>query len=231
MYLFLFLVALGLHCCEGFSLAAASRGYSLVEVCGLLIVGAQVLGRMGFSSFGSQALDTGPIVVVQRLSCSVAGGIFLDQGSNPTLLHWQNDSSCWATREALPFIFEREFCWTYGSRLVVCIFLVIWMGQIIPLPSSLYYFWWEVRVFILLKFSCMDESFLSCCFQDLLFDFQYFAVICLGLILRSIERSMLNIISQKVGLMCINLLLNFCMSYIFFFFCLHDAACGILILW
>ena len=71
---------------------------------------------------------------------------------------------------------------------------------------------------MLLKFSCMDESFLSCCFQDFLFDFQYFAVICLGLILRSIEKSMLNIISQKVGLMCINLLLNFCMSYIFFFF-------------
>ena len=106
------------------------------------------------------------------------------------------------------------------------------MSQVIPWPSSLYYFWWEVRVFMLLKFSCMDESFLSCCFQDFLFDFQYFAVICLGLILRSIEKSMLNIISQKVGLMCINLLLNFCMSYIFFFFFwLHYTACGTLILW
>ena len=39
---------------------------------------------------------------------------------------------------------------------------------------------------------------------------------------------MLSIISQKVGLMCINLLLNFYMSYTFFF-CVHDAACGVLI--
>ena len=34
----------------------------------------------------------GSIVVAHRLSCSTAGGIFLDQGSNPCLLHWQVDS-------------------------------------------------------------------------------------------------------------------------------------------
>ena len=32
------------------------------------------------------------VVVAHRLSCSAAGGIFLDQGSNPCLLHWQVDS-------------------------------------------------------------------------------------------------------------------------------------------
>ena len=31
-------------------------------------------------------------VVVLGLSCSAAGGIFPDQGSNPCLLHWQVDS-------------------------------------------------------------------------------------------------------------------------------------------
>ena len=36
--LFLFLVVLGLCCCVGFSLVAANGGYSLVMVCGLLIV-------------------------------------------------------------------------------------------------------------------------------------------------------------------------------------------------
>ena len=34
---YLFLVALDLHCCVGFSVIAASGGYSLVAVCGLLI--------------------------------------------------------------------------------------------------------------------------------------------------------------------------------------------------
>ena len=36
--------------------------------------------------------STGSIVVAHGLSCSEACGIFLDQGSNPRLLHWQVDS-------------------------------------------------------------------------------------------------------------------------------------------
>ena len=34
----------------------------------------------------------GPWALEHRLSCSVAHGIFLHQGSNPCLLHWQADS-------------------------------------------------------------------------------------------------------------------------------------------
>ena len=34
----------------------------------------------------------GSVVVAHGLSCSAACGIFLDQGSNPCLLHWQADS-------------------------------------------------------------------------------------------------------------------------------------------
>ena len=46
----------------------------------------------GLSSWGSGALDTGFIVVAHGLSCSMTCGIFLDQGSNPCLLHWKVDS-------------------------------------------------------------------------------------------------------------------------------------------
>ena len=35
--LYLFLAVLGLHCCSGFPVVAASRGYSLAAVHGLLI--------------------------------------------------------------------------------------------------------------------------------------------------------------------------------------------------
>ena len=36
--------------------------------------------------------NTGSVVVVPKLSCSLARGIFLDQGPNPRPLHWQEDS-------------------------------------------------------------------------------------------------------------------------------------------
>ena len=36
--------------------------------------------------------STGSVAVAHGLSCSVARGIFLDQGSNPCPLHWQADS-------------------------------------------------------------------------------------------------------------------------------------------
>ena len=36
--------------------------------------------------------NAGSVVVAHRLSCSVACGIFPDQGSNPCSLHWQADS-------------------------------------------------------------------------------------------------------------------------------------------
>ena len=47
MYVFIF-AALGLHCYTGFSLVAASGGYSLVMMCGLLIVVASLVVELGF---------------------------------------------------------------------------------------------------------------------------------------------------------------------------------------
>ena len=46
----------------------------------------------------------GFIFVVNRLSCSMALGIFPDQGSNPGLLHWQVDSSRHQGRPQLIFV-------------------------------------------------------------------------------------------------------------------------------
>ena len=82
-----FLAVLGLRCSAGFSLAAASRGYSLVVARGLL------LRWLLFWDMGSRAQAQqrcrGSAVVAHRLSFSMACGIFPDQGSNPGLLYWQ----------------------------------------------------------------------------------------------------------------------------------------------
>ena len=57
-----------------------------ITVCGLRIAVASLLVELGLWSAGS-------VVVAYRLSCSLACGIFLDQGLNPCLLNWQADSS------------------------------------------------------------------------------------------------------------------------------------------
>ena len=52
---------------------------------------AEALGRKG-SAVGARRFTA----VVPRLSCSVSGGTFLDQGSNPRPLHW------WAGHQGSP---------------------------------------------------------------------------------------------------------------------------------
>ena len=47
---------------------------------------------MGSSGEVFRALEQGLVVVVHWLSCSAAGGVFPDQGSNLCLLLWQMDS-------------------------------------------------------------------------------------------------------------------------------------------
>ena len=70
---------------RGLSQAEASRGCSLVAVPRLLIVVASPVVEHGLYSAGSA-------VVVHRLSCPVARGVFLEQGLNLCPLHWQVDS-------------------------------------------------------------------------------------------------------------------------------------------
>ena len=68
---FLFLQGAGATLCCG-TLASHCGGFSCCR--------AWALGLMGFSSWGA------------GLSCSVACGIFPEQGSNLCPLHWQTDS-------------------------------------------------------------------------------------------------------------------------------------------
>ena len=85
-----------------FSLVPASQGYSLVAQCTrfslwwllLWSTGSRCTGfsRCGLSSCGSWILEHRLSSVAHRLSFSEACEVFLDQGLNPSLLHWQADS-------------------------------------------------------------------------------------------------------------------------------------------
>lgn len=91
------MAALGLCCCEGFSLAVANGAYSLVAMCGLahcvasLVAEYEHLGM--WASVVLRPESAGSTVAAHGLSCSIASGIFPDQGSNSCLLCWQGDSS------------------------------------------------------------------------------------------------------------------------------------------
>ena len=88
----------------GLSLVAASGGYSSLwwqashcsgfSCCGAWTLGTQasVVVARGLSSCGSRALERRLNSRAHGFSCSVAWGIFPDQGSNPCPLHWQVDS-------------------------------------------------------------------------------------------------------------------------------------------
>ena len=69
----------------GLPLVAASGGHSSSRCAGLSLSQPLLLRSTGSRRAGS-------VIVAHRPSCSVACGIFPDQGSNPCLLHWQADS-------------------------------------------------------------------------------------------------------------------------------------------
>ena len=70
---------------RGLSLVAASRGHSSSRCAGLSLSRPLPLWSTGSRRAGSVVVAHGP-------SCSVACGIFPDQGSNPCPLYWQVDS-------------------------------------------------------------------------------------------------------------------------------------------
>ena len=70
---------------RGLSLVEASRDYSLLQCVGFSLWWLLLLQSTGSRHAGS-------VVVAHGLSCSVACGIFPDQGSNPCPLNWQTDS-------------------------------------------------------------------------------------------------------------------------------------------
>ena len=132
--MYLFVAVLSLHCCTGFSLVAASMGYSLAEVLRLLIVVASLVAEHGLQSTQASVVvapglqSTGSVVVAQSLSCSVACGIFLGLGSNPYLLHWQADSLPLSHQGSLSFQFLKlDFFFFYLKYL----FLFLWPQNVL----------------------------------------------------------------------------------------------------
>ena len=69
---------------QGLSLVAASGGHSSQRCAGLSLSRPLLLQSTGSRRAGSVIVAHGP-------SCSAAGGIVPDQGSNPCPLHWQAD--------------------------------------------------------------------------------------------------------------------------------------------
>ena len=99
------MAALDLHCCVQAFSSCGKWGLLFIAVRGLLIAVASLIAEYGLQVRGLQQLwltgsvvvarglqSAGSVVVAHRLSCSVACGIFPDQGSNPCPLHWQADS-------------------------------------------------------------------------------------------------------------------------------------------
>ena len=80
LFIYLFLAVLGLRFVRGLSLVAASGGHSSSRCAGLSLSRPLLLRGTGSRRAGSAAVAHGP-------SCSVACGIFPDQGWNPCLLH------------------------------------------------------------------------------------------------------------------------------------------------
>ena len=78
-FMYLLLVALGLHCCTEAFPSCSKLRLLLVAMLGLLIATASLVAECRLSSWGTQAL------VAARM------WIFLDQGSNLCPLHWQAD--------------------------------------------------------------------------------------------------------------------------------------------
>ena len=92
--MYLSLAALGLRCCARAFSSCSEQGLLFVVVRGLLIVvasrcRARPLGARASVVVACGLSSCGSVVVVHGLSCSVACGIFADQGSNPCPLHWQ----------------------------------------------------------------------------------------------------------------------------------------------
>ena len=104
-FIYFFVAALGPRCCARAVSSCGEWGPLLVAIRRLLIVVSSLVVEHGLQVRGLQQLwhagsvvvahglqSAGSAVVAHGLSCSVACGIFPDQGSNPCSLHWQADS-------------------------------------------------------------------------------------------------------------------------------------------
>ena len=109
---FKYLAASGLHCCTGFSLVAASRGYSSVAVLGLVIAVASLLQSTGSRAHGLQWLRfSGSRAQAQ---CSWHMGLIAPRYGGLSQIRDRTHVSCtgrhilyhWATREPQHMLFK-----------------------------------------------------------------------------------------------------------------------------
>ena len=84
-YLFIFWLCWVFVSVRGLSPVVASGGHSSSRCAGLSLSRPLLLRSTSSRCAGS-------VVLAHGLSCSMACGIFPDQGSNPCPLHWQADS-------------------------------------------------------------------------------------------------------------------------------------------
>ena len=103
-YIFnLFQAALSLHCCTWALSSCGDRGLLFIVITGFSLQWLLLLQSLGSAVVAPRRSHTGQYLAL-RLSCSVACGIFLDQGSNvPCIGRWI--LSHWTTREAQMCLF------------------------------------------------------------------------------------------------------------------------------
>ena len=128
-YLFIFGCVGSSFSVRGLSLVAASGGHSSLLCAGLSLSRPLLLRSTGSRRAGSVLVAHGP-------SCSVASGIFPDQGSNPCPLHRQADSQPLRHQGSPRWIFLL-FLW---SPVYVCSTIepleVIWYGNFLPILKT-----------------------------------------------------------------------------------------------
>ena len=107
LFIYLFLAVLGLRFCVRAFSSCGKRGPLFIAVRGPLTITASLVGSTGSRRAGSVAVAHGP-------SCSVACGIFSDQGSNPCPLHWQADPQPLCHQGSPALIFQLT---TYLKRI------------------------------------------------------------------------------------------------------------------
>ena len=95
--------------------------------------GAQALGQASAVA-APELQSTNSIVVAYGLSCSTACGIFLDQGSNWYLSHWQADSLPLSHQGSRCILFFDVIVFNMLNYMYVCVYKEYW-----PLVSFLVY--------------------------------------------------------------------------------------------
>ena len=129
----IYLAALGLCCCVGVFCSCSEQDYSWLPHMGFSLQRLLLLWSTGPGTQASVVAahglqSSGSVVVTHSLSCSMAHGIFPDQGLNPCPLHWQVASyppyhqgspSFLVCFPFLPFIRVIEFCLFHFVLLAV----------------------------------------------------------------------------------------------------------------